>query len=102
MLQPQGGVNPVFFYFLLKLPGTLQVLTAHSRGLTEDRLRLYYDDFAKVQVRCPSPPEQKKIADCLSSIDNSIAVQIRQIDVLRTHKSGLMQQLFSVGAEVQE
>lgn len=101
VLEPRTGVNPVFFYFLLKVPGTLQVLTAHSRGLTEDRLRLYYDDFAKVPLRCPSLPEQERIAACLSSLDDSIAVQRQQINALNAHKKGLMQQLLPVSAEVQ-
>lgn len=39
VLKPKA-VNSVFFSYLLKLPQMLQVLTAHSRGLTEDRLRL--------------------------------------------------------------
>ena len=99
VLEPQG-VNPFFFYFLLKLPQTLQVLTAHSRGLTEDRLRLYYDDFAKVLLLCPSLPEQERIADCLSSLDDLITVQGQEIDRLKVHKKGLMQQLFPVLDEV--
>lgn len=101
VLKPKGGVNPVFYYFLLKQTETLQVLTAHSRGLTEDRLRLYYDDFAKVPLLCPSPSEQEKIAASLSSIDNLITVQNRKIDTLKTHKKGLMQQLFPMPNEVQ-
>ncbi|MDO6526241.1 restriction endonuclease subunit S [Motilimonas sp. 1_MG-2023] len=38
--------------------------------------------------------EQKKIADCLSKLDELITAQSQKIDVLKTHKKGLMQQLF--------
>jgi len=38
--------------------------------------------------------EQKRIADCLSSVDELIAAQARKVDALKTHKRGLMQQLF--------
>ena len=48
----------------------------------------------------PSETEQQKIADCLSSLDDLIAVQSQKIDVLKTHKRGLMQQLFPVLNEV--
>ena len=70
------------------------LLTSYSRGLTKDRLRLYYDDFAGIPLRCPSEPEQQRIADCLSSLDTHIAGQARRLDVLGLHKRGLMQQLF--------
>jgi type I restriction enzyme S subunit len=100
VLEPQG-VNPFFFYYLLKQPQSLRVLTAHSRGLTEDRLRLYYDDFAKVILQCPSLSEQERIADCLISVDKLITAQNQKIDALKAHKKGLMQQLFPALNEVQ-
>lgn len=38
--------------------------------------------------------EQQKIADCLSSLDDLIAAETQKLDTLKTHKKGLMQQLF--------
>lgn len=38
--------------------------------------------------------EQQKIADFLNSLDELIAAQGRKVDALKTHKKGLMQQLF--------
>ncbi len=40
------------------------------------------------------PEEQQRIADCLSCLDDLIAAQARKLDALRTHKQGLLQQLF--------
>ena len=45
--------------------------------------------------------EQQKIADCLSSLDELIATQARKVDALKTHKKGLMQQLFPREGETQ-
>lgn len=42
----------------------------------------------------PSPEEQKKIADCLSELDDLIASETKQLEALKDHKKGLMQQLF--------
>lgn len=42
----------------------------------------------------PQPAEQRKIADCLGSLDDLIAVEGRKLEALRRHKQGLMQQLF--------
>ncbi|SEH04243.1 restriction endonuclease subunit S [Candidatus Venteria ishoeyi] len=46
------------------------------------------------EITIPSPPEQQKIADCLASLDALITAQAEKIDTLKTHKKGLMQQLF--------
>jgi type I restriction enzyme S subunit len=45
--------------------------------------------------------EQQKIADCLGSLDELIAAQARKLDALKTHKKGLMQQLFPREGETQ-
>jgi len=42
----------------------------------------------------PCPEEQQKIADCLSSLDELITAETRKLDTLKTHKTGMMQQLF--------
>ncbi|MEA3643749.1 MAG: restriction endonuclease subunit S, partial [Lamprobacter sp.] len=42
----------------------------------------------------PYPEEQRKIAACISSLDALIAAQADKLDALKTHKKGLMQQLF--------
>ena len=47
-----------------------------------------------VQFAPTKPEEQQKIADCLSSVDDLIAVQTNHLEALRNHKKGLMQQLF--------
>lgn len=38
--------------------------------------------------------EQQKITDCLSSLDELIAAHTDKLDALKTHKKGLLQQLF--------
>ena len=48
-----------------------------------------------------SVAEQQKIAECLSSVDELMAAQARKVDTLKTHKKGLMQQLFPRDGETQ-
>lgn len=50
---------------------------------------LYSKKFA-----IPTPKEQQKIADCLSSLDELITAQTEKIEELKKHKKGLMQRLF--------
>ena len=49
----------------------------------------------------PKPPEQKKIADFLASLDAIIDAQSQKVDALKIHKSGLMQRLFPKIDEVE-
>jgi len=42
------------------------------------------------------PDEREKIASCLSSLDDLITAQTQKLAALKTHKKGLMQQLFPV------
>ena len=56
-------------------------------------------DLEKFEVIFPSPLEQQKIADCLSSIDELITAQTQKLVTLKTHKKGLMQQLFPAEGE---
>ena len=51
-------------------------------------------DLSAILVEIPSLPEQHKIAEFLSSLDALIAAQADKLDALKTHKRGLMQQLF--------
>jgi len=96
VLSPLVGTCSDFFAYLLKLPHSLDLLIAHSRGLTKDRLRLYFDDFARIPLLVPGYEEQRRIAQCFLTLDSKIAVESRQLAALKTHKKGLMQQLFPV------
>jgi type I restriction enzyme S subunit len=70
---------------------------ARSNGL----LNISKEHFFDVEIPTPSPAEQQKIANCLGSLDELIAAQRRKVETLKTHKKGLMQQLFPREAESQ-
>ena len=61
-------------------------------------LQVSDDDLMATPVPLPNGTnaleEQQKIADCLSSLDDLIAAETQKLDTLKTHKKGLMQQLF--------
>ncbi len=63
------------------------------------RIRIYYRDIARMRLMLPDVSEQKKIADCLSSIDALIAAEAEKLEALKDHKNGLMQQLFPAPGE---
>ena len=45
-------------------------------------------------IHFTSEAEQQRIADCLSSLDTQITAETHQLAALKSHKQGLMQQLF--------
>jgi type I restriction enzyme S subunit len=47
-----------------------------------------------IPVKFPQVAEQQRIADCYTSLGDLIAGETRKLDTLKTHKKGLMQQLF--------
>ena len=48
----------------------------------------------RIPIPHPLIPEQQLIADCLSSLDTLITAETKKLEALKTHKIGLMQQLF--------
>ncbi len=52
------------------------------------------NQLLRYRFTVPEPAEQQRIADCLSSIDEFITAQAKKVELLRTHKRGLMQGLF--------
>ena len=91
--------NPVFTGYLLRQPLVRRYFTKKAQGST--RFNLSKDAFRNLPLCVPSPPEQQKIAECLSSVDELMAAQARKLDALKTHKKGLMQQLFPREGETQ-
>ncbi len=52
------------------------------------------DMLSNIPYLIPSPLEQKKISECLSSLDNNIMAESDKLETLKHHKKGFMQQLF--------
>lgn len=61
-----------------------------SNGL----LNISAETFLGIKTPLPSLSEQKKISDCLSSLDKYIDATKRKLELLKEHKKGLMQRLF--------
>jgi type I restriction enzyme, S subunit len=95
VVTPKEDINVNWLFYKLDLLNLNRYATGQAQpGLSVEVLE-------KVQCIVPTKEsEQKKIADCLSSIDEAIAAQSQAIDLLKLHKKGLMQQLFPSVEEV--
>lgn len=81
------------YYQLIRLN-----LNQYATGQAQPGLSV--DVLEKVVSITPTDPkEQRRIADCLGSLDDLIAAEGRKLETLRRHKQGLMQQLFPQDGE---
>jgi type I restriction enzyme S subunit len=92
-------LSPVFLnQFLLSQLGQKQIDSFQAGG---NRQGL---NFAQIRsFAIPLPPsldEQERIASCLSSLDDLIVAQGEKLEAHKTHKKGLMQQLFPAPSSV--
>lgn len=65
-----------------------------NEGATQGRFNTPVNKFLAINVWRPCESEQKKIADCLESLESLIAAQSQKIKTLSTHKIGLTLQIF--------
>lgn len=79
-----------FYYYFL----SIHLRTIEERTARTTVKHLSHSDVEKIEEPLPKPQEQKKIASCLSSIDQVIANLSQKFDLLKDHKKGLMQNLF--------
>jgi type I restriction enzyme S subunit len=93
ILRRKGKGSDEYFRHYLKTDRFIRVLTKNLEGLRDGKM-ISYKQFSELLIPIPTPAEQQKIASCLSSVDELIAAQARKLDALKTHKKGLMQQLF--------
>jgi type I restriction enzyme, S subunit len=83
-----------FVYQLLKHRGFDDIISGSAQP------QIVGNAIKRLRIALPKKGEQQRIADCLTSLDDLIAAQSQKLDALKTHKKGLMQQLFPVLEEV--
>ncbi len=95
VLAPKRDVDSLYASYLFKSSRLIYLFWAYSYGLTNDRLRLYFNDFKKIPVNIPSLPEQKQIARILSTWDKALETVEKLIENSKAQKKALMQQLLT-------
>lgn len=94
----ESSLTGAFLFFLYESQYVQQQITKMAGVGTVGTYTI--DNAKNTLVSFPTDKaEQKRIADCLSSLDNLIAAQANKLNALKDHKKGLMQQLFPSGEE---
>lgn len=93
VLKPKKNVDPAYLAQLLRTPRMLYLMWAYSYGLTDDRLRLYFNDFSSIPATVPDFSSQQHIAKNLSLWDRAISVLAKLAANARREKRALLKRL---------
>ena len=94
VLAPKPGIDSRFGYHWFKSARMIYLFWAYSHGLTEDRLRLYFDEFAEIPAVPPPLDQQRRVVAVLDAWDRAIDQTERLIAAQRKRKTALVQTLF--------
>ena len=89
-----GTVDSRFCEIYFRSDGMVAFYDERAIGSLIEKRRVHFAAFLKFNIRFPWLREQQRIADCLTTLDDLITAQTQKLDALKTHKKGLMQQLF--------
>lgn len=91
--KPNGKIWPEYMDYCMKTPRMIHAIHRQSYGVTDFRLRLYWDSFTPITCQLPTLPEQQKIAAILSTQDKVIELKEKLLAQKQQQKKYLMQQL---------
>ena len=87
----RSRIDGIFFSYYLN-SAKREDIARLAQGISV--VHLYPSQLKKLIISIPKKSEQQKIAACLAALDYLISAQAQKIAKLKTHKRGLMQQLF--------
>lgn len=82
-----------FYRIYFKSFNYIQNLNKNLEGIRDGKM-ISYQQFSEIMLPLPTANEQIMIANCISSLDEVILLESQKLESLKTHKKGLMQQLF--------
>ena len=75
---PRRKIRTSFVEQLLRTPQAIEQVRRYSRGITEFRLRLYWDEFKNIEIALPPLVEQEEILTAVSSVIGKFDVLARE------------------------
>jgi len=92
----RSNLNGIFLTYFLN-GAKKNEISKLAQGISV--IHLYISQLKKLKIQIPDLKEQQKIANCLSSLDETIEAANEKLNLLKEHKKGLLQQLFPAAGE---
>ena len=93
-LRPKCPLEVEFWKKLINYEPIMRSILVNSTKMGTMMNELIVSEVLKQTLPVPSIAEQRKIASCLSSLDDTIQTETDKLETLKVHKRGLLQQLF--------
>ena len=104
--KPTRDLHSPYYQFLLRTPPFIEQMRRGSKGITDFRLRLYWDQFRLIVLPVPPMEEQRRIAaeaeQELAHADEVAAKIVRSIALLREHRAALITAAVAGQVDVRE
>jgi hypothetical protein len=97
--KPRVPVWPRYFAHAFKTPEMVAKFKSKSEGVASDRFRLYFHQFAKIELNLPPLQEQRRIAEILDTVDEALRKTEQVIAKLEQVKAGLLHDLLTRGID---
>lgn len=92
--KPNDMVDPLFMDYYMKTNRMVHTIHRQSYGVTDFRLRLYWESFALIPCVLPPAREQKKIAEILTTQDKIIELEQQKIEEIKKVKRFFLEKMF--------
>lgn len=92
--KPIGPINADFFEYQYRTSSFIQQMDRNSKGITDFRKRLYWNEFKQLKTILPPIQEQEEIVFYIQTIEQKIATAIsykeKEIEKLKEYKATLI------------
>lgn len=94
VIIPKKDIDSKFFAYDFKRYDMIQTFKRNSQGLTSDTWNLKFPTLKSVKVMVPSIEEQKQISTFFESLDTTITLHQRELDLLEQTKQTYLKKMF--------
>lgn len=95
VFQTGDKVHALFLYKVFKTELYRHIFEVNTSASVNRRGSLRWHRFALIHIPLPSFDEEKKISECIDSINKEIKLLEKKVQSLKEQKKGLMQKLLT-------